>query len=189
MDANQAYATMLGREVADLIGANPERWTHPDDLPDGVTDPLATLARDDAERIEFEQRYLYADGRVISALATAASFVDEKARRAAVIQVLDISERKRFEGVLEYLADHDTLTGLFNRRRFAEELDRELVRANAATAAAGALLVLDFDGFKFVNDSLGHAAGDALVANLRTRCGAPCATPTSSLAQEAMSSP
>lgn len=165
MDANQAYATMLGREVADLIGANPERWTHPDDLPDGVTDPLATLARDDAERIEFEQRYLYADGRVISALATAASFVDEKARRAAVIQVLDISERKRFEGVLEYLADHDTLTGLFNRRRFAEELDRELVRAKRY-GAAGALLVLDFDGFKFVNDSLGHAAGDALVAKL-----------------------
>jgi diguanylate cyclase (GGDEF)-like protein/PAS domain S-box-containing protein len=167
VEANQAYATMIGRELPDLLGANVEQWTHPDDLPDGVTDPLATLARGDAERAEFEQRYLHPDGRVISAIGTAASFVDESARRVAIIQMLDISERKRFEGQLEYLADHDTLTGLFNRRRFAEELDRELVRARRY-GGKGALMMLDFDGFKFVNDSLGHAAGDELVASLAT---------------------
>jgi diguanylate cyclase (GGDEF)-like protein/PAS domain S-box-containing protein len=165
VEANQAYATLIGREVSELIGANLEQWTHPDDLPDGVTDPLAVLARGDQQRIALEQRYLHKDGRVISALGTAAGFTDENARHVAIIQMLDISERKRFEVELAYLADHDTLTGLFNRRRLAEELDRELVRTRRYDGT-GAVLVLDFDGFKFVNDSLGHAAGDELVSSL-----------------------
>jgi diguanylate cyclase (GGDEF)-like protein/PAS domain S-box-containing protein len=165
VEANEAFAHMIGCEISELVGANLERWSHPDDLPDGVTDPLAVLARGDEERVEFEQRYLHPDGRVITAIGTAASFIDADARKVAVIQVLDISERKRFEGQLAYLADHDTLTGLFNRRRFAEELERELMRTRRY-GGSGAVLVLDFDGFKFVNDSLGHAAGDELVGSL-----------------------
>ena len=165
LESNQAYATMIGRKLSDLRGANVEQWTHPDDLPDGVTDPLARLARGDAERVEFEQRYLQPDGRVISAIGTAAGFVDEGAHRVAIIQVLDISQRKRLEGELEYLAGHDTLTGLFNRRRFAEELERQLGHARRY-GGKGAVMMLDLDGFKFVNDSLGHGAGDELMASL-----------------------
>jgi diguanylate cyclase (GGDEF)-like protein/PAS domain S-box-containing protein len=165
VEANLAFGRMLGRELSELVGANLEKWTHPDDLPDGVGDPLTVLARGQLERVEFEQRYLHSEGHVVDALATAASYLDEDARAVAIIQILDISERKRFEGQLEYLADHDTLTGLFNRRRFAEELDRELSRARRHRGR-GAVLALDLDGFKFVNDSLGHAAGDELVASL-----------------------
>jgi diguanylate cyclase (GGDEF)-like protein/PAS domain S-box-containing protein len=162
---NAAYARMLGRDVAELVGANVERWTHQDDLPDGLTDPLTTLAREQCERVEFEQRYLDADGQVVHALATAAGFVDENAQRVAIVQVLDISERKRYEEQLEHLADHDPLTGLFNRRRLAEELDREVTRVKRYPGSV-AVLALDFDGFKLVNDTLGHAAGDGLVASL-----------------------
>jgi diguanylate cyclase (GGDEF)-like protein len=79
--------------------------------------------------------------------------------------VLDISERKRFEGQLEYLADHDALSGLFNRRRFEQELKRELTRARRY-GAGGAVLALDLDGFKYVNDSFGHAAGDELIVSV-----------------------
>jgi diguanylate cyclase (GGDEF)-like protein/PAS domain S-box-containing protein len=156
---------MLGWDPVDLVGANLERWTHPDDLPDGINDPLATLARESCERVEFGGRYLDSHGQVIHTLATAASYLDEDAHRVAILQVLDISERKRLEEQLGHLASHDPLTGLFNRRRLAEELDRELTRVRRYPGR-GAVLALDFDGFKFVNDTLGHAAGDRLVASL-----------------------
>jgi diguanylate cyclase (GGDEF)-like protein/PAS domain S-box-containing protein len=165
VEANEAFGRMLGREASALVGSNLEQWTHPGDLPDGLGDPLAALARGDVKRLEYEHRYLHRDGRVVDALVNAASFVDEDAQRAAVVQVLDISERKRFEGQLEYLADHDALSGLLNRRRFDQELRRELIRARRY-ASRGAILALDLDGFKFVNDSFGHAVGDELITSV-----------------------
>jgi diguanylate cyclase (GGDEF)-like protein/PAS domain S-box-containing protein len=165
VEVNSALGRIIGRETDELVGANLEKWTHPDDLPDGVHDPLATLAVGAIERVEFEQRFLHGDGHVVSALATAASYVDEDSRRVAILQVLDISGRKRAEGQLAYLAGRDMLTGLFNRRRFQEELDRELIR-HRRYGGGGAVLALDLDGFKHVNDSLGHAAGDELIASL-----------------------
>jgi diguanylate cyclase (GGDEF)-like protein/PAS domain S-box-containing protein len=170
VEANQAYGRMLGRDASEMVGANLEQWTHPGDLSNGLADPLAALARGDVKRLEFEHRYLHRDGHVVDTLVNAASFVDEDAQRAAIVQVLDISERKRFEGQLEYLVDHDALSGLFNRRRFEEELGRELVRARRY-ASRGAVLVLDLDGFKFVNDLFGHAAGDELITSVAAAMG------------------
>jgi diguanylate cyclase (GGDEF)-like protein/PAS domain S-box-containing protein len=72
---------------------------------------------------------------------------------------IDVTERRRLEGELRHLADHDALTGLINRRRFEEELERHLTHARRY-GMAGALLVLDLDGFKAVNDEHGHKAGD-----------------------------
>jgi GGDEF domain-containing protein len=63
------------------------------------------------------------------------------------------------EGELQFLADHDPLTGLFNRRRFAEELNWVLAYSRRYRSPA-ALVVIDVDGFKFVNDTFGHATGD-----------------------------
>lgn len=77
----------------------------------------------------------------------------------------DVSERRRFEEQLLYLANHDDLTGLFNRRRFHEELDQELARARRY-GNRGALLFLDLDDFKVVNDTLGHRVGDDVLVRL-----------------------
>ncbi len=77
----------------------------------------------------------------------------------------DISEQRRFEAQLVHAANHDPLTGLANRRRFEEDLERELARLRAAGGQA-ALLFLDLDDFKAVNDSLGHRAGDEALASL-----------------------
>ena len=74
----------------------------------------------------------------------------------------DVSERKQFESRLSELANQDSLTGLFNRRRFLEEVGLELIRSERS-GASGGLLFLDLDGFKFVNDELGHAVGDELL--------------------------
>lgn len=77
----------------------------------------------------------------------------------------DISEQKRREAELAHHAHHDALTGLFNRRRFQEELDNRLAQVRRY-GDHGALLLLDVDGLKAVNDTFGHQAGDALLASL-----------------------
>jgi diguanylate cyclase (GGDEF)-like protein/PAS domain S-box-containing protein len=77
----------------------------------------------------------------------------------------DNTERKRLERQLLHLADHDPLTGLNNRRRFDEELGRAVANTLRYHESA-ALLLIDIDDFKYVNDSLGHAAGDELLRSL-----------------------
>ncbi len=75
---------------------------------------------------------------------------------------LDVTEYKRVEGHLAWLADHDPLTNLFNRRRFSEELEQAISRSDRYQHA-GALLFFDLDRFKYINDTSGHQAGDALL--------------------------
>jgi diguanylate cyclase (GGDEF)-like protein len=79
-----------------------------------------------------------------------------------ITQVQDISERKERAEQIEYLVDHDFLTGLYNRRWFERELAREVERAGRY-GTPGAVLIVDLDHFKDINDTLGHKAGDDLL--------------------------
>lgn len=75
-------------------------------------------------------------------------------------------ERKRLEDELQFNSDHDPLSGLFNRRRFATELARAVADAERYPDTAGSLLLIDLDHFKYVNDTLGHHAGDQLLTTV-----------------------
>jgi diguanylate cyclase (GGDEF)-like protein/PAS domain S-box-containing protein len=160
----------VNRALSDLVGyAEDELLT--------LTFQDITLAEDlDADMVLFEEvmagartsytmekRYVRADGRVIWALLAVSLVSDaEGAPLHLIAQVQDISERHELELRLREQAEHDHLTGLYNRRRFHEELRRQIGRV-ARSGEAAMLAMIDLDRFKDVNDRDGHAAGDELL--------------------------
>ncbi|MEA2154203.1 MAG: hypothetical protein QOE11_343 [Solirubrobacteraceae bacterium] len=162
--ANHALADLVGGDPATLAGRDLVALARQEDR----AELAATLARllDGAESVHGEQRLIAADGHDIWTLLSGSLVQGSEGRgRQAVIQVLDITERKTFEGRLQHLADHDALTGLVNRRRFEHELDRALAHAERY-GSRGAVLLLDLDGFKYINDALGHSVGDELIMRI-----------------------
>jgi diguanylate cyclase (GGDEF)-like protein/PAS domain S-box-containing protein len=162
---NHALDDLLGCTPGELVGTRLAALADDQDRP-RLQEAFDRLLRTGAERVRLEQRLKRADGRSVWALVSA-SLVHggEDMAPQVIVQFLDISERKSFEGRLQHLADHDALTGLLNRRRFEAELERSLAHS-ARYGGAGAVLLLDLDGFKHVNDTLGHSAGDELITRI-----------------------
>jgi diguanylate cyclase (GGDEF)-like protein/PAS domain S-box-containing protein len=112
---------------------------------------------------QVEKRYRHAWGHLVWVQLSVSLVRDDAGKPLHVIaQVQDISERKEFEGRLEHLVDHDYLTALFNGRRFEQALAQE-TKSAARYGGGGAVLLLDLDNFKDVNDRFGHKAGDDLL--------------------------
>ncbi len=114
-----------------------------------------------------EKRFLHHEGHEVwgqFSLSLAGSDSDS-APPYGILQMQDISERRRFEQRLRYLADHDSLTGLANRRRFRGELEQQIA-FYARYGGQGAVLILDVDHFKHVNDTAGHQAGDNVIREI-----------------------
>jgi diguanylate cyclase (GGDEF)-like protein/PAS domain S-box-containing protein len=160
--ANRALAELVGGDPAQLAGRDLSSLAPAEARP-ALTATLARLI-DGAESVRGEQQLMDAEGHDVWTLLSGSLVQSAQGEngRQAVIQVLDISDRKTFEGRLQHLADHDALTGLFNRRRFEQELNRSLAHA-VRYGSRGALLLLDLDGFKYINDVLGHSVGDELI--------------------------
>jgi len=164
LSANQALCDLLGHNAEALREMVLGSLMHPDDAT-ALRRDIDLLAIDRLARTEAQVRCLHADGHLVWVSLAGGAVAGDTSPLYAVFHLMDIGERKRFEGQLQHLADHDALTGLFNRRRFEEELTRSLAHA-ARYAERGAVLMLDLDGFKYVNDTMGHSYGDELVTRI-----------------------
>ncbi len=162
---NEAMAQMVGRSVKELTGADLFSLAHPDDREAAVERALATLHRDVREPLEV--RFVCGDGRVAWARITATVIRDDDGRaQHTIAHIEDVTDQRTLREQLERAAAHDALTGLLNRAGFANRFAQV---AQREAHGPGALLIIDLDGFKAVNDAHGHAAGDQLLEQIAGR--------------------
>ncbi|MDQ3435188.1 MAG: EAL domain-containing protein [Actinomycetota bacterium] len=165
LDVNQALSKLTGYPSERLLTMDLLALVHPDDRAGARATTRRLITGEESTR-QSEQRLVGALGRSVWVLLSTSLVCDEQGEAThGILQVQDLSERKRHEGQLQHLADHDPLTGVFNRRRLEEELGRELADARRHDRR-GAVLALDLDHFKYINDSLGHSLGDELIARV-----------------------
>jgi diguanylate cyclase (GGDEF)-like protein/PAS domain S-box-containing protein len=177
-------------EVFRIYGFNPAEFTptferlmevvHPDDrqlLREKIDSALYG-----GEAYDFEHRVVRLDGRERIVHGRAEVIRDEEGKPLRMVGTIhDVTERKALEERLEYQALHDTLTGLPNRALFMDRLEHALVRARRRKGKL-AVLFMDLDNFKVINDSLGHVAGDKLLVAVADRLRA-CLRPEDTAAR------
>jgi diguanylate cyclase (GGDEF)-like protein/PAS domain S-box-containing protein len=171
LQVNEAFCELTGYSREHLETLDLRALIHPEDV-EKEASLLEQLVAGEIPSYEIETRCMHAERQVVWVLVTASLVRDDSGKPLYCIrQTQDIQERKEFAGHLEHLADHDALTGLFNRRRFVRELSRQMSYARRY-GEGGAVLFLDLDNFKDVNDTLGHQAGDELIASVAHLLGA-----------------
>lgn len=160
---------VLGYPWRQFIGRSALDYVHPGDR-ERVRRAFRELAKERAPRAVrmLELRAQHSDGGWVFLEALATNLLGDPAVRGIVLNSRDITERKRLEDQLSWQAFHDMLTSLPNRALFRDRLEHAVARANRQGSSI-AVLFLDLDRFKIVNDSLGHDVGDQLLVAVGER--------------------
>ena len=158
LQTNAALSDMVGYDSDEMLSMQVSTLVHADDrrvLEGQQTGPLGGTDND--------RRLIRADGTIIWASVRLAPIVDQAGEAGFTLaQIIDITERRRSDAELFHLANHDPLTGLLNRRSFEAALEAHVARTRRY-GPDGALLFVDIDHFKSVNDAHGHHLGDEVI--------------------------
>jgi diguanylate cyclase (GGDEF)-like protein/PAS domain S-box-containing protein len=166
ISVNGALSAITGYRDRELVGKRFADITHPDDV---ATDLGALRELIEGKRPSYrtEKRYLHADGHTVWVAINVSPVRNQDGTLAYMItQIDDITERKQVEATLTHQALHDPLTGLPNRVLF---VDRVRVASTRRDSGSFAIMYIDLDAFKSINDTLGHAAGDHVLVDVARR--------------------
>jgi len=169
LQVNESLCSLLGYTQQELYKLSFRTIMHPDDLGDTFV-KMHELSEGIVSSFQLENRYIHKQGHTIWVLLSASLVRDiEGNPRHMVFQVQNISDRKQAEEQIHHAAFHDALTGLPNRTLLADRMSMAVERAKRSVNYKFAVLFIDLDRFKVVNDSLGHELGDKLLIELSYR--------------------
>ncbi len=166
VEVNRAFCAMFGRGPEAFVGQDVYLFARLDDEP-GSVDEVRSLLDGERDRVSVERTYLHRDGspvRVQASLSLVRGPAGEP--RYVICLVEDVTERYRLQSRLRFHADHDPLTGLATRAVLAEQLQMALDDRHGPSVG---ICALDLDGFRGVNDTLGHDVGDELLRAVACR--------------------
>lgn len=165
IEINQSFCEMLGYPADELVTLGFQQFTHEDDLEKDLGN-LAEMLEGTRESYQMEKRYIHRSGEIVWAHLSVSCVRDGDGRvKYFISQVQNITQRKHYEARVIEMAYRDELTGLYNRRHFLECASDRL----EGDEGLSALLFIDLNGFKTINDSHGHLVGDELLQHVARR--------------------
>ncbi len=166
LEANRPLASFLGVKPEELVGRHTLTEFVESDEMARIQGGVEAVFAGNSDVYRDEIQVKRSDGKMVWVDLTISVIRDDEGKPLyRLSQLLDIQARKEAEESLQHLADHDPLSGVYNRRRFEAELEAELAHG-AQHARSSAVLLFDIDDFKQINDTLGHPAGDAVIVRL-----------------------
>ena len=165
---NDAFCQMIGRTREEVLGHDSRSFTHPED--EGITEEShRRMIAGEVDQVRYTKRYLHVDGRIIVVEVSKSAARDAAGKLLYFIVIeRDITEERALSARLRHSELYDSLTGLANRALFEDRLSQ----AHARVVRQGglcAVLLLDLDDFKGVNDTHGHLVGDQLLVAVAHR--------------------